>query len=118
MPNLSSLIKSIRDIMREDRGLSGDGQRIEQLAWMLFLKIMDDKDQEQEILHDDYVSPVPSEFQWRNWAAPEHSGLRASPGTSCSSSLTSGCSRRCGTYLRTTPARSWCGRCSRATTTT
>ena len=69
MPNLSSLIKSIRDIMREDRGLSGDGQRIEQLAWMLFLKIMDDKDQEQEILHDDYVSPVPSEFQWRNWAA-------------------------------------------------
>ena len=55
--------------MREDRGLSGDGQRIEQLAWMLFLKIMDDKDQEQEILHDDYVSPVPSEFQWRNWAA-------------------------------------------------
>lgn len=42
MPNLSSLIKSIRDIMREDRGLSGDGQRIEQLAWMLFLKIMDD----------------------------------------------------------------------------
>lgn len=55
--------------MREDRGLSGDGQRIEQLAWMLFLKIMDDKDQEQEILHDDYVSPVPTEFQWRNWAA-------------------------------------------------
>ena len=44
MPNLSSLIKSIRDIMRKDRGLSGDGQRIEQLAWMLFLKIMDDKD--------------------------------------------------------------------------
>jgi type I restriction enzyme M protein len=69
MPNLSSLIKSIRDIMREDRGLSGDGQRIEQLAWMLFLKIMDDKDQEQEMLHDDYVSPVPTEFQWRNWAA-------------------------------------------------
>jgi len=34
-------------------------QRIEQLAWLLFLKIMDDKDQEQEILHDDYVSPVP-----------------------------------------------------------
>ena len=69
MPNLSSLIKSIRDIMREDRGLSGDGQRIEQLAWMLFLKIMDDKDQEQELLHDDYTSPIPPELQWRNWAA-------------------------------------------------
>ena len=55
--------------MREDRGRSGDGQRIEQLAWMLFLKIMDDKEQEQEMLHDDYVSPVPTEYQWRNWAA-------------------------------------------------
>jgi len=49
MPNLSSLIKSIRDIMREDRGRSGDGQCIEQLAWMLFLKIMDDKDHPSKI---------------------------------------------------------------------
>jgi type I restriction enzyme M protein len=69
MPNLSSLIKSIRDIMREDRGLSGDGHPIEQRAWMLLLKIMDDKDQEQETLHDDCVSHVPTEFRWRNWAA-------------------------------------------------
>lgn len=50
MSNLSSLIKSIRDIMREDRGLSGDGQRIEQLAWMLFLKIMDNKDRSTTFL--------------------------------------------------------------------
>lgn len=53
-----------------------------QLAWMLFLKIMDDKDQEQEILHDDYVSPVPTEFQWRNWAANSE-GPCKSPGLSC-----------------------------------
>jgi type I restriction enzyme M protein len=38
---------------------------------MLFLKIMDDKDQEQELLVDGYVSPIPAEFQWRNWAADE-----------------------------------------------
>ena len=55
--------------MREDRGVSGDGQRIEQLAWMLFLKIMDDKDQELEVMDDDYASPIPEKFQWRSWAA-------------------------------------------------
>jgi type I restriction enzyme M protein len=57
--------------MREDRGVSGDGQRIEQLAWMLFLKIMDDKDQEMEIMNDYYASPIPEKFQWRNWAADD-----------------------------------------------
>ena len=71
MSNLSGIVKSIRDIMREDRGVSGDGQRIEQLAWMLFLKIMDDKDQELEVMDDDYVSPIPQKFQWRNWAADD-----------------------------------------------
>ncbi len=71
MTNLSGIVKSIRDIMREDRGVSGDGQRIEQLAWMLFLKIIDDKDQEMEIMNDDYESPIPEKFQWRNWAADD-----------------------------------------------
>ena len=40
--------------MRKDRGASGDAARIEQMGWMLFLKILDDKDQELEILQDDY----------------------------------------------------------------
>lgn len=69
MTNLSGLIKSIRDIMREDRGINGDAQRIEQLGWMLFLKIFDDKDQELELLDDAYKSPIPKKYQWRNWAA-------------------------------------------------
>lgn len=69
MTNLSGLIKSIRDIMREDRGINGDAQRIEQLGWMLFLKIFDDKDQELELLVDNYKSPIPKKYQWRNWAA-------------------------------------------------
>ena len=54
--------------MRQDKGLNGDAQRIEQLGWMLFLKIFDDKDIEMELLQEDYVSPIPVELQWRNWA--------------------------------------------------
>ena len=36
---------------------------------MLFLKILDERDQELEIVRDDYASVIPEEFQWRNWAA-------------------------------------------------
>ncbi len=68
MSNVSGVVKSIRNIMREDRGVSGDGQRIEQLAWMLFLKIFDDKDKELELLDDSYKSPIPKKYKWRNWA--------------------------------------------------
>ena len=56
MANVGSVISSIRNIMRQDRGISGDAQRLEQLGWMLFLKIMDDKDQELEVIKDKYVS--------------------------------------------------------------
>ncbi len=66
--NISSIIKSIQNIMRNDKGLNGDAQRIEQLGWMIFLKIFDDKDLELELIKDDYISPIPSELQWRNWA--------------------------------------------------
>ncbi len=69
MANVSAVISSIRNIMRQDRGISGDAQRLEQLGWMLFLKIMDDKDQELEIIKDNYVSVIPKKFQWRNWAS-------------------------------------------------
>jgi type I restriction enzyme M protein len=69
MANLSGIIKSIRDIMWQDNGLNGDAQRIEQLGWMLFLKIFSDKDKELEILQDDYQSPIPAELHWEAWAA-------------------------------------------------
>lgn len=69
MANIGAVISSIRNIMRQDRGISGDAQRLEQLGWMLFLKIIDDKDQELEILKDDYTSVIPEKFQWRNWAS-------------------------------------------------
>ncbi|MDP2336978.1 MAG: class I SAM-dependent DNA methyltransferase [Bacteroidota bacterium] len=68
MSNISGTIKSIRDIFRKDPGLSGDAQRIEQLGWMIFLKLLDDKDKEKELLEPKYKSPIPTELQWRNWA--------------------------------------------------
>jgi type I restriction enzyme M protein len=71
MANLQGILKSIRDIMWQDTGLNGDAQRIEQLGWMLFFKIFSDKDQELELLDDNYKSPVPGELHWENWAGDD-----------------------------------------------
>ena len=68
MVNISSIIKNVRNIMRQDRGVSGDAQRLEQLGWMVFLKILDEKDQELELIRDGYQSVIPEKFQWRDWA--------------------------------------------------
>ena len=68
MSNISNIIKSLQNIMWKDPGVSGDAQRLEQLGWMITLKIIDDKEAELELLNDDYVSVIPSELQWRNWA--------------------------------------------------
>jgi type I restriction enzyme M protein len=46
MSNVSGVIKSIQDIMRKDVGVDGDAQRISQLVWMFFLKILDDREEE------------------------------------------------------------------------
>jgi type I restriction enzyme M protein len=67
--SVRTLVKSIQDIMRQDTGVDGDAQRISQLCWMFFLKIIDDQDQELELLQSDYRSPIPPQYQWRNWAA-------------------------------------------------
>ncbi|SCA55943.1 Type I restriction enzyme EcoEI M protein [Candidatus Terasakiella magnetica] len=71
MSNVSGIIKSIQDIMRKDVGVDGDAQRISQLVWMFFLKIVDDREEEQELLDDDFVSPIPEELRWCNWAKDE-----------------------------------------------
>jgi type I restriction enzyme M protein len=57
--------------MWQDTGLNGDAQRIEQLGWMLFFKIFSDKDQELELLDDNYKSPIPAELHWENWAGDD-----------------------------------------------
>jgi type I restriction enzyme M protein len=62
-------VKSIQDIMRQDVGVDGDAQRLSQLCWMFFLKIIDDQDQQLEVMQDNYQSPIPEKYQWRSWAA-------------------------------------------------
>src|SRR5207237_5107106 len=62
-------VKSIQDIMRQDVGVDGDAQRISQLCWMFFLKIIDDQDRQLEVIYPGYRSPIPKRFQWRTWAA-------------------------------------------------
>ena len=79
---LSTTIKSIQDIMRKDVGVDGDAQRIGQLVWLLFLKIWNDREQELELLEDDFVSPLvdvtwmeegetrtAEDLRWSAWAA-------------------------------------------------
>ena len=67
--SVRTLVKSIQNIMRQDTGVDGDAQRISQLCWMFFLKIIDDQDRELELLQTGYASPIPTRYQWRAWAA-------------------------------------------------
>lgn len=71
MSNISNFIKRIRDIMRNDAGINGDAQRIEQISWMLFLKVYDAKELDWEFDDDSYVSIIPEELRWRSWAHNE-----------------------------------------------
>ena len=66
----SGTIKSIQDIMRQDVGVDGDAQRLAQLVWLLFLKILDDGDKALEIRSDSYKHTLPEELRWSTWAAP------------------------------------------------
>src|SRR5438034_8066617 len=67
--SVRNTVKSIQDIMRQDVGVDGDAQRISQLCWMFFLKIIDDQDQQLELMQDGYRSPIPPRIRWRTWAA-------------------------------------------------
>ncbi len=74
MSNLSGFVKRLRDIMRNDAGINGDAQRIEQIAWMLFLKVYDAKEQDWKWDDENYVSIIPEECRWQNWAIDDHTG--------------------------------------------
>ena len=69
MSNLTPVIKSIQDVMRQDAGINGDAQRIEQMVWLLFLKVFDALEEELELTRGDYKSPIPEHLRWRQWAA-------------------------------------------------
>lgn len=66
--SITTLIKTIQDIMRKDVGVDGDAQRISQIGWLIFLKIFGDKEKEWEIIIPKYKSPIPSRFRWSSWA--------------------------------------------------
>lgn len=72
--NIGTMIKRLQDIMRQDAGVNGDAQRIEQIVWMLFLKLYDAKESEWEILEDNYKSIIPEAYRWRNWAPDNKDG--------------------------------------------
>lgn len=72
--SLSNFVKRIRDIMRNDAGINGDAQRIEQMAWMLFLKVYDTKESDWEFDDDGYTSIIPECCRWSNWAVDDKSG--------------------------------------------
>ena len=61
--------------MRNDAGINGDAQRIEQITWMLFLKVYDAKESDWEMNEDDYTSIIPDECRWINWAYDDKSGV-------------------------------------------
>lgn len=67
--SISSVIKSLQDIMRKDAGVDGDAQRLGQLSWLLFLKIFDAREEALELEQDNYQYPIPQRYLWRTWAA-------------------------------------------------
>lgn len=74
MSDLGSFVKRLRDIMRNDAGINGDAQRIEQIAWMLFLKVYDAQEENWEFDIEDYESIIPEKYRWRNWAVDDGKG--------------------------------------------
>ena len=71
---LGSIVKRIRQIMRNDAGVSGDAQRIEQMVWIIFLKVYDAKESVWEFREKNYRSIIPEKLRWRNWAVDRKDG--------------------------------------------
>jgi type I restriction enzyme M protein len=76
---LSSVVKSVRDIMRKDKGLNGDADRLPMLTWMMFLKFLDDLERTHEaeatINGRAYRALIEEPYRWRNWASPTQESL-------------------------------------------
>lgn len=72
--SLNNIVKRLQDVMRKDAGINGDAQRIEQIVWILFLKIYDAKEQEWELVDDNYQSIIPANLRWNEWATDRKDG--------------------------------------------
>lgn len=72
--SIGSFVKSFQDIMRNDAGVNGDAQRMEQIVWILFLKVYDTKESIWEFTEDKFQSIIPEKYRWRNWAVDRKDG--------------------------------------------
>ena len=72
--SLNNLVKRLQDIMRNDAGINGDAQRIEQMVWIIFLKIFNYKEDQWNDVYDDYESVIPENLRWYNWAIDKKDG--------------------------------------------
>jgi hypothetical protein len=117
MSNLTPVIKSIQDIMRQDSGVDGDAQRISQLTWLLFLKVFDALEEELELTRDDYPAPSPSHALAQLGGRPRRhdrrraARLRGQPALPHAQEPAA--PTRCATRAAT-----WCAACSKTPTTT
>src|SRR2546430_2395493 len=70
---LSSIVKSSRDIMRKDKGLNGDLDRLPMLTWIMFLKFLDDMEQgreeEAKLAGKKFRQAIEAPYRWRDWAS-------------------------------------------------
>ena len=75
---VNNIIKRIQNIMRQDAGINGDAQRIEQMTWMFFLKVYDTQEETWEYKASregkEYQSIIPEDLRWRNWAIDDKDG--------------------------------------------
>src|SRR5437870_13210170 len=76
---LASLIKSCRDIMRKDKGLNGDLDRLPMLTWIMFLKFLDDMEEiraeEAKLAGKKFRPAIEPPYRWRDWAAKTEGGI-------------------------------------------
>lgn len=72
--SITSFVKNMQNIMRNDAGISGDAQRLEQIVWILFLKVYAAKEEQWELHDDNYTSIIPEECRWKNWAVDKKDG--------------------------------------------
>ena len=75
---VNNIVKRLQNIMRQDAGINGDAQRIEQMVWMFFLKVYDTQEETWEYKAQKekrtFTSIIPEELRWRNWAIDEKDG--------------------------------------------
>ena len=76
---LGSIVKSCRDIMRKDKGLNGDLDRLPMLTWIMFLKFLDDMEEmrkeEASLAGKKFRPAIEPPYRWRDWAAKTDAGM-------------------------------------------